>query len=377
MAMKFVISTQELNYLINTCQNVVSAKPAMPILSNLLIEAKNGELMVTGTDLSVGLRCFTEAKIIEEGSTTLPAKKFASLIRELTAINVEISTNEHHVTEICADSSRFRLNGMSGNEFPALPDLSNALSIKVSQESLKEMFFRTSFAVSRDDNRYSLTGVYMHVENQKARFIGTDGKRLARAHLDLETDASFTGGYILPLKAVEEMLKILQDESEATLYLTPDKIGLETDNCFLVSKLLSGEYPDVSRVIPAKSDALVSIHREELMTLLRQVSLFTVEAHHSVKFSFGSGELKLSANTMEIGEGKVSMPVNYRGAPLDIAFDPAYFLDILKHSKGERINLGLTDSFNPGVITDVDEEEKKPGSSPLFILMPMRLSETN
>jgi len=136
--MKFVIATQELNYLISKCQSVVPQKPTIPILSNLLMEAKNGELVITASNLTVGVRCFTEAKILEEGSTALPAKKFASLIRELTAVNVEISTNENNITSVTADTSRFKLNGMNASEFPSLPDLSDATQLKIPQERLKE-----------------------------------------------------------------------------------------------------------------------------------------------------------------------------------------------------------------------------------------------
>jgi DNA polymerase-3 subunit beta len=378
--MKFVISTQELNYLITKCQNVVSQKSTMPILANLMIEARNGEIVVTATDLTVGIRCITEAKILEEGVTTLPAKKFASLIRELTAINVEVTTDESEVTELIADASRFKLNGMSAATFPSLPDLAGSIPLKLSQANLKEMFFSTAFAVSREDSRFALTGVFLHIENGKVVFVGTDGKRLAKNELPFEIDASISGRYIIPLKAVEEILKNLEDEGDVTLHLTSDKIAIETENTILITKLLSGDYPDYNRVIPDSSGASVALHREELMHLLRQVSLFTPSEgiQSSVRFTFVSGEVKLNANAAEVGEGKVSMPVNYHGPQLDIAFNPHFFLDILRHTKGETVNIALTDSFNPGVITDTlppSEEEQEKKSTSLFVLMPMRLSE--
>lgn len=374
--MKFVISTQELNYLINKCQNLVSQKPTVPILANFLIEAINDELIITATDLTVGIRCFTEAKILEEGATTLPAKRFAQLIRELTAVNVEISSNANEVTEIIANSSRFKLHGMSKNEFPALPDIAEATQFKIKQADLKDMFFRTAFAVSREDNQYVLTGVHMHVANGVATFVGTDGKRLAKAYTHVGIDKAFTGSYIIPLKAVEEFLKNLNDDGEATVFLMHDKIAIEASNTTIITKLLSGEYPDVNRVIPQNPGTLVALHREELMTLLRQISLFTADTSHSVRFTLGEGELKLSANTMEIGEGRVSMPVNYTGQKLEIAFNPNFFLDILRHSKKETITMGVTDSYNPGLIIN---NEKPPSpeeaASSLFVLMPMRLGE--
>lgn len=374
--MKFVISTNELNYLISKCLNVVSQKPTIPILSNILIEAVNDELILTATDLMVGIRCYTEAKILEEGATTLPAKKFSQLIRELTSVNITITTNANEVTEIESDSSRFKLNGMSRNEFPSLPALSDAANFKISQADLKDMFFRTAFAVSREDNRYVLTGVYMHLANGEACFVGTDGKRLARAHLKVDIDPAFVSSYIIPLKAVEEIIKNLSDEGDATVYLMNDKIAVEASNTMIVTKLLSGDYPDIKRVIPESTETVVSLHREELMSLLRQVSLFMSENNHSVRFTFSDGELRLSANTMEIGEGKVSMPANYHGPKLEVAFNPNFFLDILRHSKGETVKMGVTDAYNPGIITDKEEDVPMvQASSPLFVLMPMRLNE--
>lgn len=374
--MKFIISTQEFNYLISKCLNVVSQKMTIPILSNILIEAVNDELVLTATDLTVGIRCFTEAKILEEGATTLPAKRLAQLVRELTSVNLEISSNANEITEIVSDSSRFKLNGMSKNEFPSLPAIHDAVKFHITQTELKDMLYRTAFAVSREDNRYVLTGVLMSIHNGQATFVGTDGKRLARAHTKIDIDPGFSSSNIIPLKAVEEIQKNLMDEGNAVIYVMPDKIAVEASNTTIITKLLTGEYPDINRIIPENIEAMVTLHREELMRLLRQVSLFTIDTNHSVRFTFQDGELRLTANTMEIGEGKVSMPANYHGQKLEIAFNPNFFLDILRHSKEEVVTVGVTDAFNPGIITD---DEVAPAvaaaSTPLFVLMPMRLSE--
>lgn len=375
--MKFVISTQELNYLLSKIQNVVSQKPTIPILSNFLLEVLNDELILTATDFNVGIRCHTDAKIIEEGGTTLPVKKFSQLMRELSTLNVEISASSNEVTTIVAGTSRFKLNGMSKNEFPSLPDLSEAHSFRMLQKDLKDLLYRTSFAVSREDNRYVLTGVLMQIANGIATFIGTDGKRLARAFTKVEIDPSITCQAIIPFKAVEEILKNLTEDKEMVeLSLMPDKIAIEANQTRILAKLLSGDYPDINRVIPNHSDILVTLHREELSILLRQISLFTADSNHSVRFIFSDGELKLTANTMEIGEGNVSMPVNYHGPKLEIAFNPGFFIDILRHCSSETVTMGLTDAYNPGIITDQDQPLSNPlEASPLFVIMPMRLSE--
>lgn len=374
--MKFVISTSTLNQILQKLQNIVPQKATIPILSNLMIEAINDELIITATDLTVGMRCFNEAKIMEEGATTLPARYFSSLIRELTVPHVEISSNPNEVTEINANASRFKLNGMSRKEFPSLPDLTDAISFKIEQHLLKDMFFRTSFTVPREDTRFVLTGVCLQIHDGKAFFSGTDGKRLARAHTAISVDKGIHGSYIIPLKAVEEIQKNLRNDGQATVYLMADKIAVDANGALLISKLLSGEYPDVSRVIPQEFKTRVILHREELISLLRQVSLFTTDTTQSICCTFSNGELRLKSNVMEVGEGKVSMPVNYAGPTLEIAFHPGSFLDILRHCKEETVTLGLTDAYTPGVFTDGEALfESIMDASPLFVLMPMRLSE--
>lgn len=376
--MKFVISTQELNYLLNKCQPIVAGKPTTAILGNILIEAVNNELILTACDNTIGIRCFTEAKILEEGVTTLPARTFGPLIRELTAINVEISTNENHITQVKADSSRFKLNGMDRNGFPHLPDLAGVPFLTLPQKEFKEVINRTFFAISRDDKRHELMGLSFTLNEGRATFTGTDGKKLARSFVSYPVASELQGNYILPAKAVDEVQKCLEDEGEVKIYFLSDKIAFQTANTLVVAKLVSGEYPDVDQVIPQQISTHVVLHRQELMTLLRQVSLFRTDTSHSACFSFGDGQLTLFANTMELGEGKVSMPVDWRAPSMEIAFNPTVFLDILKHCKNETVTLGLIDQFNPGILSDTSETSvPEPCSNPLFLVMPMRLANEN
>ncbi len=367
--MKFVVPKETLSKLITNIQNIVSHKPTIPILSNFLIEASNGELTVTATDLTVGIRCQGEAQVEEEGAITLPAKRFFQLTKELTAPSLEIQSTDGETSEVSAGSSHFKFRGMHSRDFPSLPDLNEATSVVVNQKDLKEMIFRTAFAASREDSRYVLTGILLKIENKRALFVGADGKRLAEAFVELEIDADIKGEYIIPLKAVEEIYKSLSDQDQATLFLMPDKIAVELNKTLIVTKLLSGSYPDFKRIIPEKLDTTVSIHREELISLLRQVSLFTDEENQSVRFLLAEGALELKANNATIGEGQVSMPVNYEKEGFAIAFNPNIFLDILRHSRSEIINLGLNDPFNPGVVTDE--------STARFVIMPMRLNDVS
>jgi DNA polymerase-3 subunit beta len=366
--MKAVISKIDLVNLIGKIQSIVAAKPAIPILSNILIEAIDDQLIVSGTDLTVSMRMYVDAKVVEEGAIALPARRFFQLVRELTSPQVKISAQTNEVAEITTGTSVFKINGMNKGEFPALPDLTGSPEISLPSVSLKEMFSKTAFSAAREDSRYMLNGVQLQIANQRATFIGTDGKRLAKTSSAVSIDPSITGTYVIPLKAVEEMIKMLDEsENQVHLSLAHDKISLEAGSLTLITKLLSGQYPDVERVIPSKLSQNFSIHREELMSLLRQISLFTSETSSSVRFSFETGQLFLAAMSSDIGEGRVSMPVDYAGPKLEIAFNPYFFLDILRHSKDETVRFGLNDPHNPGLITD--------STQALFVIMPMRLND--
>lgn len=366
--MKAVVSKLDLVTLIGKIQSVIASKPAIPILVNVLIEAVDDQLIISATDLLVSIRCFIEAKVIEEGAIALPARRFFQLVREITSPQIKISAASAEMAEITTGSSVFKINGMNRSEFPPFPDLSGALRVQLPNATLKSMLSKTVFSAAKEDSRYMLNGVRVRIGGQTATFIGTDGKRLAKAITQVNVEPSVQGAYVLPLKAVDEMIKMLDEsEQEATLLLANDKISLESGNLILVSKLLAGQYPDVERVIPAKLLYQFAVHREELMALLRQISLFTSETSSSVRFSFETGQLHLAAMSSDIGEGRVSMPVDFSGSKLDIAFNPYFFLDILRHSTEETVLFGLNDAHNPGLITDA--------SGALFVIMPMRLTD--
>ncbi len=364
--MKFIVPKETLSQLITNIQNIISHKPSLPILSNLLVEASGDELIVTATDLTVGMRCFGDAKVLRPGSVTLPAKRFFQLTKELTAPSLEFGSDDGENSELLAGTSRFKFHGMNTKNFPALPNLATAPSFEMEQKVLKEMFFRTSFAASREDSRYVLTGISFQIKNGTAFFTGADGKRLAEASTPLPGAVSSPFDHcIIPLKAVEEIYKTLTDQGKARIFLMKDKIAVEIGKTLIVTKLLSGSYPDFSGIIPEKCEFYVHLHREELMSLLRQVSLFTNEDNQSIRCLFSKGQLSLKANNSLIGEGEVLMPVNYEGNDFSIALHPHIFLDILRHCRSETVLLGLNDPFNPGILTDE--------STARFIIMPMRL----
>ena len=261
-------------------------------------------------------------------------------------------------------------------DYPTLPDLSGAQCVLVKQKDFYNALYHTSFAVSRDETRYILTGLSFSVNGETASFVGTDGKRLARVTIPLQVDRPLSYDCVIPSKAVDEILRtVKQSDENATIFLLQDKIAIETPAGLVMTKLLAGEFPDAERVIPTHSVAVIPLHREELESLLRQTVLFISEENNSVRFTFQDGTLQLAANTANIGEGRVSMAVNYSGPQFDIAFNPVFFLDILRHSQNEYVYLGFQDAFNPVVLSEVEfSADHNPLPSPLYVLMPLRLS---
>lgn len=368
--MKFLIQRDLLVGIISKIQGVVPSKAVIPILSNVLIEATDQGVVITATDLTVSIRACAQANVEVAGAITLPAKKFFQLVRELTYPEVTVESKSGIAT-ITAGSSHFRLHGMDKDEFPSFPDLSEGKSFHIDTIVFKEMLANTSFAAAKDDSRQVLNGVFMELDSGKAIMVGTDGKRLAKVEKTVEYDEGEKQVCIIPLKAVEEMIKLLDGDQKVSITFMTDKIALETAELCLISKLLSGQYPDYGRVIPDPANLqAITIHREELMSLLRQVSLFTSEAYQSVKLSFNKGELTLHVANSDVGDGNVNMPVDYSSEQLDIAFNPQFCIDILKRCRDETIYFGISDSFSPVSICDTSTEN----ADSCFVMMPMRIS---
>jgi len=364
--MKLIISRTSLTELIGKIQSVVPLKPTLPVLANILLEAVDDQLILSATDLTVSIRAFTDAKILEEGSVTLPAKRFFQLIRELTAPTIELHAATPETIFINSGSSHFKIHGMHKNEFPTLPNFNDGTRFKLDSSLVKEIFSRTAFSAAREEQQKLLNSIYFEYQNKIASFIATDGKRVAKFELPLDLPIS-NSSLLLPIKAVEEILKLLNDqESQISFTLLPDKCAIEIGSITLMTQLLSGKYPDLSRVLPKKSQSPIVLHREELISLLRQISLFTATQNSAVKFTFSSGELHLSAMSGSIGEGTVNMPINYGGEKVDIAINPHHFLDILRHSSDEVVHFDLFGSYNPGLVTDSTHAQ--------FTLIPMRLT---
>lgn len=351
---------------IQQVQNVVSTRTTLPILSNVLIEADGENLILTTTDLEVGMQCRLPAKISREGTTTIPAKRFSSIIRELPKDELDLEVSDNHVASIKCGSSFFRILGLAKDEFPKFPDFKGAESFQVEQSVLKEMLKKTAYSVSHDETRYVLNGVYLVAKDNKIICVATDGRRLALSEKTVELPKGLSKEVIIPSKAVNELLRILEDEGTVKVMIAENQIAFELNQCVLVSRLIDGHFPNYKQVIPDKVVQKVRIPKTELENSVKRSALLTTDKSNSVKFTFKKGKLVIQANTPDLGESREDLDIDFDGDEVSIAFNPNFVLDVLKNLNEESVIVELIDSLNPGVFrSEMDF---------LCVIMPMRMN---
>jgi DNA polymerase-3 subunit beta len=368
---------------LNQVQNVVSTRTTLPILSNVLCKASGNALQLTTTDLDVGIRCEIEVEVQKGGATTLPARRLFSIIRELPTGDIEIEVDEKNVASIKCGSSFFKIMGMPEEEFPPLPKFDGKRDFNLSQQILRDMLKRTSYAISNDETRFVLNGVLMAFKDEKLTVVATDGRRLALTEQELEFAKANEADVILPTKAVNELLRLLTDQGDVKIQIGENQIAFHLSkpaasaskdaappepkgSLLLVSKLIEGTYPNYRQVIPSECKERISLEREGLLTALRRAALLTSDKSNSVKLAFTKNNLSINANTPDVGEARETMAINYKGKEMSIAFNPEYMMDPLRNLDADEVFLEMTDELSPGVI--------KINAPFLYVLMPMRMS---
>jgi DNA polymerase-3 subunit beta len=351
-------------------QNVVSTRTTLPILSNVLLRAESGHVEFTATDLDVSVTCKVEAKVIKSGATTLPVKKLFGIVRELNG-EIEIETDDKNISSIRSGSSFFKIHGLAADEFPPLPKFKDDKKVLLPQENIRAMIRKTSFAVSTDESRYVLNGIFISLKEGKMTFVATDGRRLALVDEEVDISEKSAGEFIVPAKAVNEINRLLQDKGEVELKFGENQasFALKNENGFsvlLITKLIEGNYPNYRQVIPGEAKERIGVGREELVQALRRAEIMTSEKANSVKLSFGKNVLTITANSPEVGEARETMAINYKGKELAIAFNPRYLIDPLNALTEDEVFIELIDELSPGVI--------KINGPFLYVVMPMRLN---
>ncbi|MEJ2744374.1 MAG: DNA polymerase III subunit beta [bacterium] len=351
---------------LQTVQSIVGGRGTLPILSNVLLEARDGEIVLTTTDLEMGMRRRIKAKVAKEGAITLPAKRLLAILRELPVADVVMETSDHKEATIRYDSSYVRILGLPKDEFPPLPDFRKNRSLKIPQKALSEMIRKVHYAISHDESRYVLNGMHLIFAKGRITAVATDGRRLALCEVAAGVPEGVDKGIIVPTKAVLELGRVVGGDGDLEIFLGENQAAFNKEDCSLVTRLIEGHFPNYQQVIPHQLEHKLMLSREELLSAVRRAALLTSEQLNSVKIALAKNRLVVSSNTPDVGEAREEMAISYAGADVAIAFNPHYLIDVLKNLDEQEITFEFTDALNPGVV--------RSGKSFLYVIMPIRLS---
>jgi DNA polymerase-3 subunit beta len=370
--MKLSIERSALIRSLGHVQSVVERRNTIPILSNVLLEAAQGCLGLTATDLDIEIVEKIDAKVARAGAVTAPAHMLYDIVRKLpegALLQLE-HTGEDPRLVLSAGRSRFQLASLPRDEFPSMPATEFAHHFAIPAESLKRLIDRTRFAISTEETRYYLNGIYFHpmAEKKILRAVATDGHRLARCEAELPKGAERMPGIILPRKTVQEVRKLLEDTDAAVeIALSDTKIRFEIGGIVLTSKLIDGTFPEYERVIPTAEGHVLSFEGAPFKAAVDRVAAVSTERARAVKLTLDNERLTLTVNNPDSGSATEEMIVSYDAAPLEIGFNAKYLLDIMDQLTGPEARLYVTDAQSPTIVRDAADE------GVLYVLMPMRV----
>jgi DNA polymerase III subunit beta len=353
---------------------VVERRTTIPILSNVLVGAEGSSVLLKATDLDLEVTERLPADVGQPGATTLPAHILYEIVRKLpegAQVSLEGGEDAGQLL-LRSGRSRFQLQALPGSDFPDLAAGDFTHKFKLPAADLKKLIDKTQFAISNEETRYYLNGIYLHsVESeghQMLRAVATDGHRLARVEIAAPPGSAGMPGVIIPRKAVSEVQKLIEDlGKEVTIEISPTKARFSFDDVVLTTKLIDGTFPDYVRVIPAGNDKYLTVERAPFAAAVDRVSTISSERGRAVKLAMADGKLTLSVNNPDSGSAVEELEVDYDAAPLDIGFNARYLLDITNQLDGDTALFKLADPGSPTLVLD------REGAPALYVLMPMRV----
>ncbi|MFP6773877.1 MAG: DNA polymerase III subunit beta [Alphaproteobacteria bacterium] len=381
--MKLTIERSALLRALGHVQNVVERRNTIPILSNvqLVADTETGGLRLTATDLDLAILEGAPAEVLQPGGTTAPAHMLHDIVRKLPdGAQVELDTGaDDGRLSVRAARSKFALSCLPREDFPVMADDDLPHQFSVPTADLRRLIEKTRFAISTEETRYYLNGIYLHAPEDAPvlRGVATDGHRLAHVDIDRPNGAAAMPGVILPRKAALEVLKLLDDSSNqgggqgadmVEIALSDGKIRFSFGTIVLTSKLIDGTFPDYQRVIPSGNDKRMEVDCKSFQAAVDRVATISSEKSRAVKMAVNGNTVTLSANNPEQGSGTDEVPVTFNGeGTLEIGFNARYLLDIASQIEGENISFDLSDGASPTIVRDAAD----PGA--LYVLMPMRV----
>lgn len=371
--MKFTVNRDALAEKLQTVLSVVSTRTTLPILGNILISADKEFLELAATDLDLSVLCKIPAKVTKAGTTTIPARTFAEMVRELPDEDVSVNVTGNRM-EIKTGRGTYKISGMPAEEFPKLPSIPETGQSVIPGDQLKSMVRRTAYAASVDPTRPALNGILWQSNGEGMCMVATDGHRLARVKVGENRLAGHAGDVIIPPKALSLVLKILGDEeSDVGVTLGEKNIMFHVGETVVTSRLIEGPYPNYQQVIPTSNDKELTIDSGTLMAGVRRVAVLSNSLTHQVRFYLSNDKLELSAANQDIGgEAKETLPCQYKGEDLEVGYNANYILDMLKNYEDGDVTFELATSVSAGVVRSAKDEQK---DDYLCLIMPLRLAE--
>lgn len=368
--MKVTIERAQLAKSLAHVHRVVERRNTIPILANVLLRAGKSSVELKATDLDLEIVETAPGEGKTTGSTTVPAHMIHDIVRKLPeGAQVELqSASDGTQLLVRAGRSKFTLQALPETDFPDLAAGELSHSFNVAASDLKRLIDRTQFAISTEETRYYLNGIYLHAIDDKLRAVATDGHRLAQAEIKAPKGTKGMPGIIVPRKTVAEVQRLIDDAGEEVkVELSATKIRFSLGNAVLTSKLIDGTFPDYARVIPAANDKTLVVDKGEFMSAVDRVSTVSSERGRAVKLALTDGKLTLSVVNPDSGSATEELEVEYGAEALDIGFNGRYLLDILQQVEGEKARLKLADPGSPTLIEDME------AAGALYVLMPMRV----
>lgn len=368
--MEFRIAADELKKALLRAQGIVERKATMPILSNVLVTAGKGSVTVTAFDLDIGIVSEHQAEVAKAGAITVSAKTLLDIVSFVPDAQVTVKKAANNYAEITSGAAHYKIVGMAPEEYPKLPREDASNLVKIHGPTLLEMVRKTAYAISSDETRYILNGVYFEPrEAGHVRMVATDGHRLALVDRELVGDFKLKAGVIIPKKGLFELKRLLDEapDAECQLGFAETSAVFKKPGLSMVMRLIDGQFPEYQRVIPKEGEKQVLVNRPRLVESLKRIALLSADKSSAVKLSLSENLLRITANNPDLGEAKDDLEVAYRGPALTVGFNARYVLDVLGSMDGDEVTLELGDEHSPGVL-------HAPGDrTHTGVVMPMRV----
>ena len=364
------MSKQYILYAVNKVKSVVSAISALPILSHVLMESSEGSVRLSATDLKVSIECTVDCNVLKPGSLTVSSQRLGAILSELPEAEITLELADSNVINIECGKIHTKLFSMAPEEFPPIRTFEDVEPLVLSQDVLRNILQKTSFAICMDQARYNLTGLLFELKDGILTAVATDGRRMS---LYKEHEGIVDGidiKVIIPGKMIRELERLLEDEGDVNVYISESSVAFEFGSIRLVTALIEGTFPNYDMVVPQKHDKEALLSTDMFTEAMRRTRTMTNEKFNSVRFRIENGLVKFSVVTPEVGEYEEELPIEYSGDPIDIAFNPDFVLDVLKQIGTDASLLVLKDSMSPGIIKPATN-----GASDNYVnvVMPIRI----